>query len=90
MLDKYRKFHSIDNVIYNQANYGKHEAVLLKLDCTRANIELNWKPVWNLNHAAEKTAYWYAKFMSDKTAKTEQDLNDYIQNATNKNIIWTI
>ncbi len=36
-----------------------YEARLLKLDISKANQELNWKPVWNLDTALSKTIDWH-------------------------------
>ena len=36
-----------------------HEAIQLKLDCSKAHSRLDWQPKWGLNHAILKTAEWY-------------------------------
>jgi len=36
-------------------NNGPHEATLLKLDCSKIKEKLNWKPIWNIEKAIEKT-----------------------------------
>lgn len=41
-----------DFEIIEQANQS-HEAGLLKLDISKANDELNWKPILNANNAIE-------------------------------------
>lgn len=38
-----------------------HESNLLKLDASKANIKLGWKPRWSLNTALNMTAKWYMK-----------------------------
>ncbi len=40
-------------------NPHPHEANILKLDCSKAQTILKWKPNWNLEQALEKTAAWY-------------------------------
>lgn len=36
-----------------------HEANLLKLDCSKAKMQLGWVPKWNLEVALENTYQWY-------------------------------
>ena len=36
-----------------------HEAQLLRLDSSKAKIELSWKPKWSLEIALDKTVDWY-------------------------------
>ncbi len=43
------------------SQHAPHEANLLKLNIDKAKTELNWKPVWNINTAIEKTVDWYKK-----------------------------
>jgi CDP-glucose 4,6-dehydratase len=38
-----------------------HEAGLLKLDSTKAHLQLNWRPRWRLATALAKTAEWYKR-----------------------------
>ena len=37
---------------------GPHEAGLLKLDCSKLKSSLNWKPLWSVSDAIEKTIEW--------------------------------
>lgn len=39
-----------------------HEANLLKLDCTKARMQLGWMPRWNLEEAIQKIAEWQKAF----------------------------
>ncbi|MDF1644111.1 MAG: CDP-glucose 4,6-dehydratase [Pseudomonadales bacterium] len=49
-----------DNARWQQdATEHPHEALVLKLDCSKAETSLNWAPVWNLKSALEKTVLWY-------------------------------
>jgi CDP-glucose 4,6-dehydratase len=73
-----------------QADKAKlHEANLLKLDSTKARIKLQWKPVWDSHTTFEKTAKWYKEFYTNKHILTEQDLDDYINDARQSSILWT-
>ncbi len=66
-----------------------HEAKLLRLDCTKANTQLNWKPVWNTNEAIHKTIVWYKDFYESGKINTEMDLQNYVSDAKKLNCIWT-
>jgi CDP-glucose 4,6-dehydratase len=39
-----------------------HEANLLKLDCSKARMQLGWIPKWNLEMAAQKIVEWQKAF----------------------------
>jgi CDP-glucose 4,6-dehydratase len=41
------------------AERGPHEAMLLRLDCTKARERLSWRPGWGLGEALERTVAWY-------------------------------
>lgn len=58
---------------------GPHEASFLKLDCSKAKSELNWKPKWNINKAVKKTIEW-AKCYQEKgdiVKCTNNQINEY-------------
>lgn len=38
---------------------GPHEANFLRLDCTRLKNTFEWKPIWDIETAVEKTIEWY-------------------------------
>lgn len=67
-----------------------HEAKLLKLDCTKANEQLAWIPVWDMPTAIQKTASWYKRFYDANEIVTELDLQTYIADAKSKKIKWTL
>ncbi|CAA6819705.1 MAG: Similar to CDP-glucose 4,6-dehydratase (EC [uncultured Sulfurovum sp.] len=66
-----------------------HEANLLKLDCSKANILLEWKSVWNSHMTFEKTVLWYKEYYTNTLISTEEDLNTYITDAKKKALDWT-
>jgi CDP-glucose 4,6-dehydratase len=66
-----------------------HEANLLMLDCSKANKLLKWNPVWGLQKTFRKTISWYKSFYEKGKINTESDLNDFIEYAKNKELIWT-
>lgn len=65
-----------------------HEAKLLKLDCTKAFTELNWKPIFTADQALSLTIEWYKKYYENQIVSTAQDLNFYIEMATKSNATW--
>ncbi len=67
-----------------------HEASLLKLDCSKANSQLNWSPVWSMDTAIEKTADWYKAFYTNGDLLTKDDLDSYIENAKSQQIEWAV
>jgi len=66
-----------------------HEANLLKLDCSKAHIHLEWKDVWESETTFEKTVKWYKDFYEQGVVSTERNLYDYIADARKKNLVWT-
>ncbi len=67
-----------------------HEAGLLKLDCSKAQSRLNWKPVWDINKTVSVTAQWYKEFYENDRIMSQSDLDEYIEDAGNKGLRWTI
>jgi len=66
-----------------------HEAKLLRLDCTKAKGELNWKPVWKTEVAIEKTINWYKEYYTTGKLNTEHDLMNFVEKAEELNYNWT-
>ena len=66
-----------------------HEADLLKLDCAKARTLLRWRPVWGSSTTCEKTADWYKNYYLNKRVRTQEDLDAYIQTASDKGLCWT-
>jgi len=66
-----------------------HEANLLKLDCSKANILLEWKSVWGSHTTFEKTVTWYKTYYQKHHTSTLDNLTAYINEAKSKKIAWT-
>jgi len=43
-----------------------HEAKILKLDSSKAKLELEWSPRWNLEIALHETVMWYKEWQNGK------------------------
>lgn len=65
-----------------------HEANLLKLDCSKANSKLSWGNLWDLKQTIQKTAEWYKIFYEGNNISTQDQIEQYIQVAKQKNIEW--
>jgi CDP-glucose 4,6-dehydratase len=47
-----------------------HEADFLKLDITKAESKLGWKPVWKLDHTLDKIINWHKAWLDNKNMKS--------------------
>ncbi|WP_441972185.1 CDP-glucose 4,6-dehydratase [Paenibacillus sp. 2KB_20] len=48
---------------------SKHEANMLKLDCSKASHELNWNPRWTLEQALDVTIQWFEEYLQGKDVR---------------------
>jgi len=69
-------------------NKGLHEAGTLRLDCSKAFHGLAWEPVWNVRTAIAKTAAWYKDYLFNQTIRSLDNLQEYIADASLKNVNW--
>lgn len=67
-----------------------HEAPTLSLDTEKARAELDWRPVWTLEKAVFFTASWYHAFMQRGEIRTEEHLEQYVQDAVEAGLPWAI
>lgn len=67
---------SLDTVV------GPHEAHYLKLDCSKAENALGWKPVWNLETTLAKIVTWHQSYVSrgDMRAETISQIREFQRN----------
>jgi CDP-glucose 4,6-dehydratase len=77
----------IDFHIISDEN-NPHEATLLKLNCSKARARLHWTPVWNSSTTLKKTVQWYREFYKSGRAISQEQLNEYINDAKQKQMIW--
>lgn len=58
-----------------------HEAVLLRLDCSKARSALGWTPTLNLEQALEKVVEWHSNVSRGDNARaiSLEQLNDYLE-----------
>lgn len=55
-----------------------HEARLLKLDCSKAKSELNWRPRWSLEKAVKMITQWHDSFNKENDMR-EITLNQIVE-----------
>ena len=60
-------------------NLQPHEANYLKLDCSKAKAELDWKPRWNIDKALESIVEWNKNYQSGHDIRkiTEYQIEEY-------------
>jgi CDP-glucose 4,6-dehydratase len=58
-----------------------HEARYLKLDCSKAAMQLNWYPKWNLENTLESIINWHQGYISGKNSQQQclQEIAAYIK-----------
>jgi CDP-glucose 4,6-dehydratase len=66
----------------------RHEANLLKLDCSKAHSRLQWKEVWDSRTTFEKTVTWYKTWYEKNKLLTSEDLHCYVSDAKAKGLLW--
>lgn len=70
-----------------------HEATLLKLDISKADSYLKWKPVYKVNEALETTINWYKEYYNDNKKEIYQytlnQIKEYVKNAKKRGLEWT-
>lgn len=66
-----------------------HEAKLLNLDCSQALIELKWNPVWKIGKVFENTTIWYKSYIESGHIISSEQIDEYMEDAKNQNLIWT-
>lgn len=49
----------------NKSDNGPHEANFLKLDNNKIKKTFNWKPIWNIEKAIEKTVEWINIYLNN-------------------------
>lgn len=65
-----------------------HEAQLLFLDSSMSRQQLNWRPVWDFEHAVHVTSEWYQAWMERAEAISRRQLADYCDSARQQGLCW--
>jgi CDP-glucose 4,6-dehydratase len=63
----------------NDSESHPHEAQMLRLDTSKAKARLDWRPLWSLGIALDKTLEWYAARQQgmDMAATSLQQIHEY-------------
>ena len=77
MENEKEKTNSQLSIINSQLN--KHEANILKLDCSKACFKLGWRPVWDSEMAFKKTIEWYREFYENNVIISSRQLEQFIK-----------
>lgn len=79
--DKWKKIMGKQIQWKTQHDGGPHEANYLKLDCSKLKTTFDWKPVWNIEEAVEKTVEWMRVYTEkgDLAECMRRQIQEYIQ-----------
>ncbi len=71
-----------------------HEAKFLKLNCDKANAELQWHSILTIEECLQMTAVWYKAFYSvepgaDIYKLCVEQMNSYTDQAKKRHLVWT-
>ena len=66
-----------------------HEAMILKLDCSKARSLLGWRPVWDAEKMLRRTAGWYRRHYEEGHVASLEDLAAYVADAHALGLPWT-
>ncbi len=62
-------------------NFNSHEADFLKLDISKAESKLSWRPVWELGQTLEKIIVWHQAWLNkeDMQAACLIEIKEYMR-----------
>ncbi len=82
MVIKYYGYGEVKDVSNNNQ---LHEANLLMLDITKANLNLGWTPILTINQTIELTVDWYKRYINEDVHNLcVEQINKYIQYSEKK------
>lgn len=63
-----------------ETNIQPHEADFLKLDITKAKLNLNWTPTWSLEVTLEKIILWHRAWLNNENIQklSIDEINEYM------------
>lgn len=67
------------------------ESGVLKLDCSKAISQLNWRPTWDFESTINATVEWYRSWHTgtDAAELTHHQIDSYERAATRAGVAWT-
>lgn len=65
----------------DQHDDGPHETKTLKLDCTKINESLGWKPLWDIDITMSKLVEWYYEYLKGENVSriTVRQIHEYMK-----------
>ena len=68
-------------------NSNPHEAGFLKLDISKAKLQLGWQPVWELSNTLERIIAWHKAWLSQEDMQTIsfKEIEEYMRDMKNEN-----
>ena len=91
-LSSYFLINDSNDAISLDEGVSFHEASLLKLNCDKANLILDWKPALNYEDTIRLTGEWYYNYYNssqDMNEFTSKQIVEYTEIANSKKIEWT-
>lgn len=65
-----------------ESDGGPPESTLLRLDSTKAFVELGWRPLLSVEEAVSETVAWHQRFVRDPSSMADftlRQISDYVQ-----------
>jgi CDP-glucose 4,6-dehydratase len=66
-----------------------HETAVLRLDCAKAERELDWRPTWSAQTTIDLTMDWYGAFLQRGEVLSRKQLDRYTSDARAGGARWT-
>ena len=60
------------------------------LDSSKAHNKLKWNPVWGIDLTINNTIDWYKNYYEKKIVKTDDQIENFIQDAKKNKIGWAL
>ena len=89
VVENIQKYWSDIKYCQAKSSSDLHEANLLKLDCSKAHVKLNWRAVWDSKKTFKMTTNWYKNYYQNGIVNSLKDLEEYIVDAKAKDLEWT-
>ncbi len=71
---------------------SQREALLLRLDCSKAACHLKWRSTWVMDQTLDAIVSWYKRFYTsdgeDMYPFTVQQIEEYTECARRLNVAW--
>ncbi len=75
-----------------EADRSGAESGLLRLDCSRAEMELNWRTTWDLPQTLQELVRWYRRYYQnpsgDMFSCSTNQIAEYVASAKEKGLDW--